>query len=73
MTDTRIDPAGELTVESLMANPRQARKERLIRDSLGATALVSVLISGLIIWSLFSEAWTFMVEVDWGAVWDIGW
>jgi len=73
VTDTRIDPAGELTVESLMANPRQARKERLIRDSLGATALVSVLISGLIIWSLFSEAWTFMVEVDWGAVWDIGW
>ena len=63
----------DFTVESLMANPRRAHKERLIRDSLGATALVSVLISGLIIWSLFSEAWTFMVEVDWGVVWDIGW
>ncbi|WP_420617821.1 phosphate ABC transporter permease subunit PstC [Candidatus Poriferisocius sp.] len=73
MTDTRVDPAEGFSVESLAANPRQARKERLIRDSLGATALVSVLISGLIIWSLFSEAWTFMVEVDWGAVWDIGW
>lgn len=73
MTDTRVDPAEGFSVESLAANPRQALKERLIRDSLGATALVSVLISGLIIWSLFSEAWTFMVEVDWGAVWDIGW
>ena len=73
MSDTRVDPAEGFSVESLTANPRQARKERLIRDSLGATALVSVLISGLIIWSLFSEAWTFMVEVDWGAVWDIGW
>ncbi|WP_419924263.1 phosphate ABC transporter permease subunit PstC [Candidatus Poriferisocius sp.] len=73
MSDTRVDPAKGFSVESLTANPRQARKERLIRDSLGATALVSVLISGLIIWSLFSEAWTFMVEVDWGSVWDIGW
>ena len=73
VSDTRVDPAEGFSVESLTANPRQARKERLIRDSLGATALVSVLISGLIIWSLFSEAWTFMVEVDWGAVWDIGW
>lgn len=68
MTDT-----GRLTVESLTANPRQARKERAIRNSLGVSALVSVLISGLIIWSLFSEAWTFMVEVNWGSVWDIGW
>lgn len=73
VSDIRVDPAEGFSVESLAANPRQARKERLIRDSLGATALVSVLISGLIIWSLFSEAWTFMVEVDWGAVWDIGW
>lgn len=73
VTDTRVDLAGELTVDSLTADPRQARKERAIRNSLGVTALVSVLISGLIIWSLFSEAWTFMVEVDWGAVWDIGW
>ncbi len=73
MSDTRVDSAKGFSVESLTANPRQARKERLIRDSLGATALVSVLISGLIIWSLFSEAWTFMVEVDWGSVWDIGW
>ena len=73
MSDTRVDPVGGLTVESLTANPRQARKERFIRNSLGATAMVSVLISVLIIWSLFSEAWTFIVEVDWGSVWDIGW
>lgn len=64
---------GRLTVESLTADPRQARKEQVIRYSLGVTALVSILISVLIIWSLFSEAWTFMVEVNWGSVWDIGW
>ncbi|MCY4163965.1 MAG: phosphate ABC transporter permease subunit PstC [bacterium] len=73
MSNARVDPSGGFTVESLRANPRQARKERLIRDSLGATALVSVIVSGLIIWSLFSEAYTFIVEVDWGTVWDIGW
>ncbi|MXW41975.1 MAG: phosphate ABC transporter permease subunit PstC [Acidimicrobiia bacterium] len=73
VADTQINLTGRLTVESLTANPRQVRKERLIRDSLGITALISVLVSGLIIWSLFSEAWTFIVEVDWGAVWDIGW
>ncbi len=73
VSNTGVDAAGDFSVESLTANPRQARKERLIRDSLGATALVSVLISALIIWSLFSEAWTFIVEVDWGSVWDIGW
>lgn len=73
VSNARVDPSGGFTVESLRANPRQARKERLIRDSLGATALVSVIVSGLIIWSLFSEAYTFIVEVDWGTVWDIGW
>ncbi len=73
VSKARVDPSGGFTVESLRANPRQARKERLIRDSLGATALVSVIVSGLIIWSLFSEAYTFIVEVDWGTVWDIGW
>ncbi|WP_419918361.1 phosphate ABC transporter permease subunit PstC [Candidatus Poriferisocius sp.] len=73
MADTKADPAGGFSIEELRANPRQARKERLVRTSLGATAMVSVLISALIIWSLFSEAWTFMVEVDWGSVWDIGW
>ncbi len=73
MSDTRVDPAGGFTVESLAANPRQAQKERVIRLLLTATGLVSVLISGLIVWSLLSEAWTFIIEVDWGAVWDIGW
>ncbi len=73
MSDTSVDSAGGFSIQSLKANPRQARKERFIRNFLGATALVSVLISGLIIWSLFSEAYTFMAEVDWASVWDIGW
>lgn len=73
MSGAQVDPVVGFTVESLKANPRQAQKERVVRYCLGVTALVSVLISALIVWSLFSEAWTFMVQVDWGAVWSIGW
>jgi phosphate transport system permease protein len=37
-------------------------------------ALGSIVISVLIVWSLFSEAWTFMINVEWSQLWgQIGW
>ena len=40
---------------------------------LGGAGLISVIITALIAWSLLSEAWTFIVNVDWSNVWSIGW
>ena len=37
-------------------------------------ALVSVVVSALILWTLFSEAWQFIAEVDWAKTWgQLGW
>ena len=40
---------------------------------LGGAGLISVIITALIAWSLLSEAWTFIINVDWSNVWSIGW
>lgn len=66
-------PAG-LSVDALAGSPRRLRRERTISRVLFCAASVSVLISGLIVYALFSEAWIFMRSVDWSATWgEIGW
>ena len=46
----------------------------IIRYILFATALVSVLVSTLIVWSLLREAWTFITQVVWADTWgQQGW
>jgi phosphate transport system permease protein len=63
-----------LTVADLRGQPRRLRKERLVRLAFLTAALVSVVISALIVLSLAREAWTFASEVDWGSVWqNRGW
>jgi phosphate transport system permease protein len=63
-----------LTANDLKAPGRRKRREGLVAVVMLGAALGSVVISVLIIWSLFSEAWTFMTNVDWGQVWgQIGW
>lgn len=63
-----------LTIDSLSSPPSRARKEGTVRALVFAAALVSILISGLIVWSLFREAWTFMSQVDWSVTWgEVGW
>ena len=63
-------------VEDLRGNPRRVRKEGLVRGLLFASALVSILISALIVWTLFREAWTFVskLSADTGlsSLWDRG-
>lgn len=66
--------APKLTTEALAGPVRRLRKEKLIRGVFFAAALVSVLISVLIIFSLIREAWTFIVNVDWSVTWgQAGW
>jgi len=63
-----------LTTDALAGPRTRLRKEAVIRGVFFAAALVSVLISVLIIFSLIREAWTFVTQVDWSVVWgEVGW
>lgn len=63
MTDTVGAPAVDLS-----GDPRRHRRERLVGAAFLLAALASVLVSGLILVSLFSEGAEFFLEVDWGRV-----
>ncbi|MFP3901274.1 MAG: phosphate ABC transporter permease subunit PstC [Acidimicrobiia bacterium] len=63
MTDTVGAPAVDLS-----GDPRRHRRERLVGAVFLLAALASVLVSGLILVSLFSEGAEFFLEVDWGRV-----
>ena len=63
-----------LSIDALAGPQARQRRESLIRGFFFAAALVSVLISVLIIFSLIREAWTFITEVDWSVTWgETGW
>ncbi len=49
-----------LLVSDLRGNPRRMRKERLMHRLLFLAATFSILVSALIVWTLMSEAWTFV-------------
>ncbi len=74
MTDASVAHPVLLTVDRLQIAPARRRREVVIRYSLLVAALVSVVVSALIVWSLVEEAWTFMTQVDWAATWgQLGW
>ncbi len=62
-----------LTVDDLRGDRSRARTERVARALLFAAAAFSVLVSVLIVYSLLSETWTFVTQVDWGLLWSDGW
>lgn len=63
-----------LTLESLAAPAARRNKEGFVRGVMFLAALISIVISTLIVWSLLREAWTFMSEIDWALTWgQIGW
>ncbi len=73
MADMSLRPEG-LSIDQLAGNPSRLMREKVIRYGLFGAALFSVVVSALIIYALFSEAWVFMRDVDWGVVWgEIGW
>ena len=74
MTDTSVAQSELLTVDQLQIAPSRRHREVIIRYILVATALVSVLVSTLIVWSLLREAWTFITQVVWADTWgQQGW
>jgi phosphate transport system permease protein len=62
-----------LVVDDLRGSPRRMRTERTMRGLLLGAALMSILISVLIIASLAGEAWTFVSQVEWATLWTDGW
>ena len=74
MTDTSVVQPDRLTVGHLQIARARRYREVVIRYTLFATALVSVVVSGLIVWSLLREAWTFVTQVVWADTWgQQGW
>jgi phosphate transport system permease protein len=49
------------------------RKERAIRYVFRLAAVLSIVISGLIVLSLVREAWTFITQVEWASLLTSGW
>jgi phosphate transport system permease protein len=62
-----------LTIDDLRGSSRRLRTERVMRTLFFAAALVSILISSLIVLSLVREAWAFVSSVDLGTLTDEGW
>jgi phosphate transport system permease protein len=74
MTDSAQGVSGfALTLEDLKGSPARRRKESLIRRAFQSAAGLSVVISALIVISLVGEAWTFISNVDLGALLADGW
>ena len=74
MTDTSVVHQERLTADHLQIAPSRRHREVVIRYALLLTALVSVLVSALIVWSLLREAWTFVTQVVWADTWgQQGW
>ena len=65
--------SGPVTLDALSGNRDRRDRESAVRVVMLVAALASVLISGLIIWSLVREAFTFMLNIDWASVWTTGW
>lgn len=63
----------ELTIEELKGDSRRVAREWLMHRLFALAGISAVLFSGLIVYSLFSEAWVFMREVEWGRLWTDGW
>jgi phosphate transport system permease protein len=63
-----------MTVDRLQIAPARRRREVIVRLGLLVAALASVLVSALIVWSLITEAWTFITQVAWDDTWgQLGW
>ncbi|MEO7428616.1 MAG: phosphate ABC transporter permease subunit PstC, partial [Acidimicrobiales bacterium] len=67
MSDLSLQPP-RLQLSDLRGDPRRVRTEAIVRGLLTAAALVSIVISAGIVWSLARETFTFVTQVDWSKV-----
>lgn len=62
-----------ITIDSLQVSGRRAHRERIAQVVFLAAALLSIVISAAIIWSLAAETWTFVSQVEIASLWTDGW
>src|ERR687889_1070237 len=62
-----------ISLSDLRGDPRRLRTERVVRGVLLGAAVLSIVISALIVLSLVREAWTFITQVEWASLWTTGW
>ncbi len=67
-----IDATG-VTLGDLRGDGRRLRTERVVRAVFQGAAVLSVVISALIVLSLARETWTFVSQVEWASLWSSGW
>ncbi|MBK9179525.1 MAG: phosphate ABC transporter permease subunit PstC [Acidimicrobiales bacterium] len=68
-----LPPPRVLTVHDFRYSARRRRKESIVRGLVGAAAVLSIVISVLIVLSLIGEAWRFFSTVPLADLWTIGW
>jgi phosphate transport system permease protein len=68
---TTIETA--ITLRDLRGDARRLRTERVVRAALLGAAVLSIVISALIVLSLVREAWTFISQVEMAKLWTTGW
>ena len=68
---TTIEAA--ISLGDLQGDPRRLRKERVVRGVFRGAAVLSIVISALIVLSLVREAWTFVTQVEVASLWTSGW
>ena len=66
-----IEPG--IRLSDLRGDTRRLRTERVVRGVLLGGAVLSIVISALIVLSLVREAWTFITQVEWASLWTTGW
>lgn len=62
-----------LSAEDLQTSPGRRARSGIARWAFALAALATVLVSALIIWTVASEAWTFISKVEFAKLTDIGW
>jgi phosphate transport system permease protein len=65
--------AGRLQLSDLRGSSARHRRERVVRGAFFGAAALSVLISALIVYSLFDEAFSFLSQIDLSQLWERGW
>ncbi len=61
------------SLTDLRGDPRRHRKETAVRSFFQGAAVLSVVLSALILLSLVGEAWSFLTKIDLSSLWEIGW
>ena len=71
MTTTTVD--GPIGADFFKLSPRRRRRETRVRVLLFGAAALSLVISGMIVFSLVGEAWTFVANVPLTDMWTSQW